>query len=99
VVAYRVNEPGADPSLLAALATNPSAQRLSPAPLSHDAVAAVVRAQHPDAEPEFCAAFWKATAGNPFLLREVLATAEERALEPVAAEAGAIAALAPEAVM
>jgi DNA-binding CsgD family transcriptional regulator len=99
VVAYRKHEPGAESELVDALAATPGVRRLRPAMLSRDGAAAFVRAHHPDAAREFCDACSRATRGCPFLLREVLTTAAERGLEPVAADADAVAALVPETVM
>jgi DNA-binding CsgD family transcriptional regulator len=50
------------------------------------------------AEP-FCAACHRATAGNPFLLSELIASVRADGIAPTAAAAGQIGSLAPEAVV
>jgi predicted ATPase len=99
VVAFRGREPGAEHDLLARLAGHPSAHALEPAPLTRDAVERLVRDRLPDADREFCAACGAATGGNPFLLRELLATVAHDGIEPVAAHADAVARAAPDAVL
>ena len=68
--------------LIDAMATDPLTVVLRPAPLSDDAVAALVATQL-GSEPDrrFSDACRTATGGNPFLLRELL---RELAAEPVA---------------
>src|SRR4051794_15662417 len=97
-VAYRRNEPGADGDLIESLEATAGAQRLAPAPLSRAAITRVVQGWHEEADEPFCQACADATQGNPFLLREVLATADARGIEPTAASVQAIGALAPEGV-
>jgi DNA-binding CsgD family transcriptional regulator len=99
VVAFRDREPGAEHELLARLAAHPTVHALAPAPLSEGAVGRVVRDRLPQAEPEFCAACAAATRGNPFLLRELIATVQHDGMEPVAAQAPEVAERAPDSVL
>jgi hypothetical protein len=65
VLALRPEEPGAA-SGPAAMGSDPVARRWSPAPLSGEAVAQLVRATlGPDAQPAFCAACHEVSGGNP----------------------------------
>lgn len=67
-----------------------TATRLTPKPLSADAVGRIVREELPAASDEICAACADATGGNPFLLHELLlalANAREEAPRPEAIHA------------
>jgi DNA-binding CsgD family transcriptional regulator len=76
------------------LRTLPAAVSIVPAPLGEESVGALVAERLPGAHPALGSAFHEATGGNPFLLRELLATAcEDGAVEP--SEVGR---LRPEAV-
>jgi DNA-binding CsgD family transcriptional regulator len=75
LIAARTHEPGAPEELLDELRSLPETVRLMPPPLSAEAVASLVRGRLPDADPEVCQAFADATAGNPFLLRELVLAA------------------------
>ena len=73
IAATRPREAGADAGLLAALATDPSAQVLHLAPLTRTAVAQFVTdglGASPD--PGFVDACLQATGGTPFLMRELV---------------------------
>jgi DNA-binding CsgD family transcriptional regulator len=73
IVATRPREAGADAGLLAALATDPSAEVLHLAPLTRSAVAQFVTdglGARPD--PGFVDACLQATGGTPFLMRELV---------------------------
>jgi DNA-binding CsgD family transcriptional regulator len=70
--ALRPAEPGSPVALLEALRGQHGAVTLTPSALSADAVAAVVRTELPAAGDDLCAAFHKASAGNPLYLRELL---------------------------
>src|SRR4051794_27598850 len=86
-LASRPPEPGADRKPIDALATDPLAHVLRPAPLSEQAVVELVAAELGEsAHPAFCAACREATGGNPFLLRELLR--ELRADDVVPSEEG-----------
>lgn len=73
-VAARPAEPGAEQALLDGLATAPATRLLRPPPLSPDGVGALVRSRI-DADPEFVAACFETTSGNPLLLTELLRAA------------------------
>jgi DNA-binding CsgD family transcriptional regulator len=67
-------------------------------PLSGGAVARLVRLRLPDATDAFCTACARATAGNPFLLEELLRTAVAEELPPTDEGAAEVRVLAPDAV-
>ncbi|HEX8123777.1 MAG TPA: AAA family ATPase [Solirubrobacteraceae bacterium] len=74
VVTARPDDPAADAALLAQLSADAGARLVRPQPLSPGPVAELVRAElGPQADAAFCAACHEVTAGNPFLLRELLA--------------------------
>ena len=66
--------------------------------LSSTAVARLVRLRLPDASDAFCAACARATAGNPFLLEELLRTVVAEELPPTDEGAAEVRALAPGGV-
>jgi DNA-binding CsgD family transcriptional regulator len=100
VVAARPREPGGGANdLLDRLLAHPAAVLIEPKPLTAAAVGSVVRERMPDADGEFCAACAAATEGNPFLVRELLATLVHEGVEPVAEAAEHVARIAPESVM
>jgi len=98
VIALRTGEPIGDPSLLAALNAAPDEVVIELAALSDRAVTTVVRAELPDAAPEFCAACARASAGNPFLLGELLSDLQTRQIEPTPANAPLVQAASPDSV-
>ncbi len=99
VVAVRDEEPaGERAELLAELAAIESATLLDPRPLSESAVATLVRDHLPNAGDEFCSACATTSAGNPFLLHELLAELIARGVCPDADGARALESMAPEAV-
>ena len=84
----RSAEPRAEEELLATLASSPTAEVIYPGPLSEEAIADLVRETlAPDAADEFCRACHQATAGNLFLLRELMT--EFASVEVPPTEAGA----------
>ena len=89
LVSLRGNEPGTPEELLDGFRTGSDAVRLAPAALSPEAVTDVVQSRFPSAGPEVCGAFAEGTAGNPFLLHELLlavsATGALSQPDPVAA--------------
>jgi DNA-binding CsgD family transcriptional regulator len=98
-LAARPAEPGADSGLLDRLVGDPVARVLRPEALSQKAVAELVRSQlSSDAEDEFCVAAHEATAGNPFLLRELLAELTAEGGVGTAGEARHVHALAPATI-
>jgi DNA-binding CsgD family transcriptional regulator len=99
VVTVRDGEPSAVKELLVALRADPGAILIEPTSLSPDAVATLVRsALGPHADADFCAACARASAGNPFLVRELIAELETERVEPVAASAGRVESVRPDSV-
>ncbi len=73
VAAARPGESGKGPHLLSALAVEPSAEVVALAPLSEQAVAALVRMRlAAEVEPAFARACHQATGGVPFLVLELV---------------------------
>ena len=99
VAAARPAEPTGGSPLLAALAADPSAEVLVLAPLSVHAVAELVRlGLGTGVEPAFAAVCHQVTGGVPFLVHELVRAIAEAGIEPTAATASRVAALAPHAV-
>ena len=99
MVTVRDGEPSAVQEMLVALRADPRATLIEPASLSEGAVATLVRSalgEHADAG--FCAACARASAGNPFLVRELIAELETERVEPVAASAPRVETVRPESV-
>ena len=98
-LAARPSEPGADSELLDQLAADPVASVLRLRALSPIAVAELVRSQLSGAaDDEFCAASHEATAGNPFLLRELLVELKIQGRAGTAREARDVRELAPATI-
>ena len=99
VVTVRDGEPSIVQELLVALRADPRAMLIEPRSLSPHAVATLVRsALGPHADAGFCAACARASAGNPFLVRELIAELETERVEPVAASAPRVESVRPESV-
>ena len=99
IVTVRDGEPSAVQDLLFALRANPRAILIEPASLSPVAVTTLVRsALGAHADADFCAACARASAGNPFLVRELIAELETERVEPVAASAARVETVRPESV-
>ena len=99
IVTVRDGEPSAVQDLLFALRADPRALLIEPASLSPDAVTTLVRsALGSHADEDFCAACARASAGNPFLVRELIAELETERVEPVAASAARVETVRPESV-
>ena len=71
---------------------------LSPQPLSPEATASIVRAALGSAAPEFSAACYRLTGGNPRLAHALIDEAADTGLAPTAEHAWALETLAPRAV-
>jgi DNA-binding CsgD family transcriptional regulator len=99
VVAARTGVPNASSALLDGLAGQPGAAVLRPRALSEDGAARVVRSVFPDAAPAFWRACATVTGGNPFYLRELVASARADGLTAGAEAAADVARLAPESVI
>jgi DNA-binding NarL/FixJ family response regulator len=96
--AVRAGEPPASPGLLAELlATAPSAP-IRPGPLGPEAVASLVAQRLPAAGPSFALACHAVTAGNPFLLRALLAHLVAEEIEPTDEVGARLGAFGPEQV-
>ena len=91
VAATRTGEPGAPAAILTELAAAASQRLLRLSALSPEAVTELVRGRHPDADDDFCRACATATAGNPFLLGDLLDAVADEGLAPVAATAERLA--------
>lgn len=98
VVALRPGE-GEEPALLDRLRGVPAARVLRPAPLSADAVAALVAARLGAPEPAFAEACAHVSGGNPFLLSALLEAVAAEELAPTAAAAARVRELVPDAVL
>jgi DNA-binding CsgD family transcriptional regulator len=99
LVAVRSGEPGAPVELLEALATQPAVWRVRPRMLSGCASAELVRDAYGEgADAGFCRAVHEAAGGNPFLVREVLASLLADGVPPDAEHAEGVARLQPQAV-
>ena len=99
VAAARPAESHEGSPLLAALTADPSAEVLVLAPLSERAVAELVRlGLGAEVDPAFARACHGATGGVPFLVKELVRTIAEEGIEPMAAAASRVAALAPRTV-
>ena len=99
ILTVRDGEPSTVQELLVALRSDPHAILIEPASLSPDAVATLVRsALGAHADADFCAACARASAGNPFLVRELIAELETEQVEPVAASAPGVESVRPESV-
>jgi DNA-binding CsgD family transcriptional regulator len=98
-LATRPAEPGLDREPVDALATDPIAELLRPAPLGEAGVASLV-ATELRAEPDggFTAACRQTTGGNPFLLRELLREMEAEGVVPGADSVALVPQLTPPAV-
>jgi DNA-binding CsgD family transcriptional regulator len=99
VATVRTGDPGLDEGLLAAIEGEAATQVLHPAVLSELGSAELVRLEFGDgAEDGFCAACHRATGGNPFLLRELIAAARDDDLPPTTASIERIEDLRPETI-
>jgi DNA-binding CsgD family transcriptional regulator len=99
ILTVRDGEPSIAQELLAALRADPRATLIEPASLSDEAVGTLVRsALGAHADPEFCAACARASAGNPFLVKELIAELEVECVEPLAANLPRVESLRIESV-
>jgi len=97
--ALRTSEPGVDEPPVLQLRTLADTRYLRPAPLSAQAVAAIVSGWlgEPPAR-EFAEACHQASAGNPFLLHELVAAVRADHLAPTVSGADEVRRLGPDAV-
>ena len=98
VGSLRSSEPGADDALISELMSDPAAQVLTPAPLSPDAGAEVVRERlGADVAPAFAEACHVSTQGNPLFLRELLNALEVEHVPADEAHVDVVSELGPRA--
>ena len=91
--------PGARGSQLPQIRASPATQVLRPAPLSCDAVAAVVeQGLHVQPDDTFCAACCEVTGGNPWLVRALLDELLQRGIAPSSDHVHEIQELGPHAI-
>ncbi len=98
LLAIRSGAPVAAADALAAL-RGAAGRVVRPRPLGPDAVAALVRAELPDADDALVAACGEVTAGNPFMVIELGRMLRIEAVPPTADSVAAVRALVPETVM
>jgi class 3 adenylate cyclase/DNA-binding CsgD family transcriptional regulator len=85
--------------MLAELLVDPATTVLRPTALSAPAVAELVRAElAAEADDVFCSACYRATGGNPLLLRELVRTLAAEDVPPVAASAAEVERVAPDSI-
>ncbi|GAA1858573.1 LuxR family transcriptional regulator [Asanoa iriomotensis] len=96
--AVRSGEPPSDADLLDELLATAPEPPVRPGPLGSDAVATVVSARLPAAEPAFATACHAATAGNPFLLGALINHIVAERVEPTDAVAATLRTFGPEQV-
>jgi DNA-binding CsgD family transcriptional regulator len=93
------SEPGADVEMLARLALAPGVETLRPAALSAAGARSLVRRELSGAaEDDFCAACHELSAGNPFLLRGLLADLADEGIEPGTDAIDHVRRMTPEAI-
>jgi DNA-binding CsgD family transcriptional regulator len=95
----RPSEPGADSVLLTELLHDPLSVVLRPAPLTPDAVAALVQQQvGAGCDSAFCDACHETTGGNPLLLRALVCATQSEGIAPTAENAARVREIGPAAV-
>lgn len=100
VLGVRSDAVGDWPEALVLLGNEACAVVMRPMPLSEVAAERLIRRRlGADAEEAFCAACYRATGGNPYLLCELIASLHADGIGPVAANAGRVGSLAPEAIV
>jgi len=98
-VAGRPAEPGGEAELLPRLFAEPRVHAVWPLPLSAAAVTTIVRRTVArDADDGFCRACWRATGGNPYLLRELMAELESADVGRGEPDAGRVPRFGPRRV-
>lgn len=98
VIAARPDEPAAAEGLVRILG-DPALQHLALTPLSAEGATALLEQELGDRpDPEFAAACFEVSGGNPFLVCELARTLMERRIEPTLARVEEVRGLAPERV-
>jgi DNA-binding CsgD family transcriptional regulator len=99
VLAIRTGDPSMSSDLLTSVSSEPGVTVIQPQALSGAAITEVVRTRlGEEAAPEFCTACARVSAGNPFLLGELLAQMEAQGLPPGAANAASVEGVSPDSV-
>jgi tetratricopeptide (TPR) repeat protein len=99
VLATRSGEEPVNPQLARQLAVEIREPRFRPRPLSADAVEVIVRAElGADASAELCKACHEATAGNPFLVSELVAELRSAGETGEAISAESVRSLGPDRI-
>jgi DNA-binding CsgD family transcriptional regulator len=99
VVAVRSGEEAADQRTLDWLRDRPGGRLVRPRALSPEAIARLVRAELPAAEPAFTRACAEVSGGNPFLVQELLKTLLSDGITPSAASVSRVRSLLPDSVL
>jgi DNA-binding CsgD family transcriptional regulator len=97
-IATRPSERSAEAPVIAALAAEPACSVLHPGPLTARGTRRLVGEWAAGADVAFASACHEATAGNPFLLRELLGALEQEGVEPTAAGAVRVREIGPAPV-
>ena len=88
-----------DPGLLADVAAGPATVTVDPGPLSRESVAALVGERlGADADPDFTAACFDSTGGNPLLLGQLISSLASEGVTPAASNVEVVRAIGPRAV-
>ena len=99
ILAVRTGEAAAAPDALTRLIEREPLTALRPRPLSHAAIAELVRESlGEETGDDACFECARTTGGNPLLVRQLIAALGERGGQPASLDAGAIAAIGPPSV-
>jgi energy-coupling factor transporter ATP-binding protein EcfA2 len=99
VLTAREGEPTPSREVLSTLRNEPGVILVMPDSLSDAAAGKLVKSMlGANADAEFCSACAHASAGNPFLLRELIRVLDAEHVEPIAANAARVQAVRPDAV-
>jgi DNA-binding CsgD family transcriptional regulator len=98
LLARRTGEPATDPAALHTIVELPETHERTLTALSVPAASEVVRQLAPGADEQFCAACHAASGGNPFVLRELLRSLDERGVIPDADGAAQVGEVGPPTV-
>jgi DNA-binding CsgD family transcriptional regulator len=99
LVAIRTGDPTTSRELLTSVSSEPGVTVIQPQALSGEAITEFVRSRLGElAAPEFCAACARASAGNPFLLGELITQMEAERVPPGAANAALVEGVSPDSV-
>jgi DNA-binding CsgD family transcriptional regulator len=99
LLAVRTGEPSTDEALLDELLGEPALRAIRPAGLGEAGIARLIEQMLGSAaDPEFVLACGRATAGNPFLLRELVSELREHGVPPTAVSAPRVAHLSSRGV-